>query len=76
MVGLEDVNGYVALNMQEGFVTHFIVPLWETVSRILPEMKHFAANAIMNAQRYSDRKEAALAAKNAKDKAEDPNAEP
>lgn len=51
MVGLEDRQGAAAMTVQQGFVQHFILPFWETVARIIPELQHFADNASANASR-------------------------
>ncbi len=57
MVGLEDTSGLAATCMQLGFVQHFILPLWESVARVLPELQHFADNATSNVQNLRRRKE-------------------
>ena len=56
MVGLEDRQGLAATRVQQGFVQHFICPLWETVARLIPELQHFASNAARNADRLEQRK--------------------
>jgi hypothetical protein len=53
MVGLEDRTGATATSVQQGFVQHFILPLWECMARVHPELQHFVDNAAANAQRYA-----------------------
>ena len=55
MVGIEDRQGVTALNMQQGFVRHFILPLWESMARIHTPLRHFVDNATRNAEIYSAR---------------------
>lgn len=59
MVGLEDRTAPAATNMQLGFVQHFVLPLWECVARIVPELQHFVDNATANVQHLRDMKQAA-----------------
>jgi len=62
MVGLEDRDGPIATNVQQGFVQHFILPLWETMASLHPELQHFVDNAAKNSQILLKRKEKAVEA--------------